>query len=298
MKKFALILLAAIMLLTLAGCGKENEQIAALQTQLEELKTENQELNERLTQLQNAPVPNTVYASNATINGETTVEFTGEAKFTALAALEEGYVVDHWKINAEVQPESKADTFVFSAAADTWLEAVIRPEKKVTTINAEMQFLDEKGKVGGDPFTEFVFEEDYIHPLTQQTVEGGKITIRVKAVIPSGYVVDYWLINGIRYDFTNTVNSFTVTELTEATVYEVVLKEKPDVYYDVLCEHCTYNGKTDFKVKAGTKITVTGQKGYSYNVYVNDVKVNTSLVNSYTLTIKEDTEIYFGVVIN
>lgn len=297
MKKFALILLAAIMLLTLAGCGGK-EQVAALQAQLDALTTENQELNQRLTQLQNAPVPNTVYAVNATINGETALEFTGEEKFTALAAPQEGYLVDHWRLNGEAQEQTRESTFIFSAKADTWVEAVIRPEKKVTTINAEMQFLDEKGKVGGDPFTEFVFEEDYIQPLTQQTVEGGKITVRVKAVIPSGYMVDYWLINGIRYDFTNTVSSFTVTELTEATVYEVVLKEKPEVYYDVVCRECSYNGKTDFKVKAGTKITVTGQKGYSYNVYVNDVKVNTSLVNSYTLTIKEDTEIYFGVVIN
>lgn len=77
-----------------------------------------------------------------------------------------------------------------------------RPVKTITAINAEMRFLNAKNKAGGDPFTEFVFEEGYVNAATGGTVPGGTISVYVEADIPRGYEVDYWLINHVPYHIT------------------------------------------------------------------------------------------------
>ena len=158
----------------------------------------------------------------------------------------------------------------------------------------------DRGKPKGEPFTEFVFEEDYENPVTKETMPGGWITVYVEAVVPKGYAVDYWLINDVPYYYNRTVTSFTVHDLNEATVYEVVLRKEnapsstpkptakptttpqyvyepdPDptpepVYYSVSCSDCTfsgggYSGATSGSVPAGTVITVTENVSYSGSV--------------------------------
>lgn len=303
MKKWMILCLTVLMLVSLAACGAEVDtgawetQIKDLQEQVTKLEGEKQSLQQQLAQLGNASDTYTVTAIHATVNGDTSATFTKEAKFTAIATLEEGMIVDHWLINGVKQEESKTDTWIFTATEDTTVEAVIRPELKVTTIQAEMRFLDEKGKADGDPFEEFVFEEAYENPVTKEQMEGGKITVQVKAVIPSGYMVDYWLINGVKYKYTNTVNQFVVTDLDETTEYEVVLKEIPPTYYKLTCTYCTYKGKKEANVKEGTKVTIEGTPGYVYEVYVNGVQV-ASYVKEYTFTMKEDTHVAFYAIIN
>ena len=116
-------------------------------------------------------------------------------------------------------------TLTLNADTTTVVEARLRPEKTVTTINAQMKFLNEKDEPKGEPFEKFVFEKDFVNPVTGEMHKGGTITVYVEAVVPKGYVIDYWKINEIPYYYNKTVSAFVVEELDESTVYEVVLRE-------------------------------------------------------------------------
>jgi len=71
-----------------------------------------------------------------------------------------------------------------------------------------------------------------------EKVSNGTINVEVKAVVPAGQMVDYWLINGVQYHYGTGVTSFVVEQLDEATTYEVVLKEKPITYYTKQVKSC------------------------------------------------------------
>lgn len=182
----------------------------------------------------------------------------------------------------------------FTAQGNTLVEAVLWDEKKLTTVNATIQFLDVKGKASGDTPTEFVFEQDYINPVTKEICPGGKI----KAKVPSGKVVDYWLINGVPYFYNTGVSSFIVEDLDQTTVYEVVLKDKEITYYKVTCDYCSFNGKTSGYVAAGSTITVKGDGNISGYFTINGVRDSQKYIRSITLEINQDTEVEFFVIIN
>ena len=314
MKKFFAVLFTVLMLFSLTACqGGSNADLEAMkmqmqlmQQQLDEAKKagfvsgEQQPAPAETPQPEVVPQPvetidaEYVLAINSVIDGETVIPLQGAETFTAEAIIPEGMAVERWEVNGMPYHEDMEPTFTFTAEGNTVVEARLRPEFKVTAINAEMQFLDAKGKPKGDAFTEFVFEEDYENPVTKETLPGGWITVNVQAVVPKGYAVDYWLINDVPYYYNRTVSNFTVYDLNEATVYEVVLKKenapsstpkptaKPTstpyyyepapeptpeptpepVYYSVSCEGCTfsgggYSGATSGRVPAGTVITVT-----------------------------------------
>lgn len=237
-----------------------------------------------------------ILALHSTIDGETMLIVDGAMELTATATVPAGMAADYWELNGAPYYEDMEDTFTFTAQGNTVVDARLRPEHKVTSINAEMQFLDKKGEPKGEKFTEFVFEEDYENTVTHETQSGDWITVYVKSVVPKGYAVDYWLINDVPYYYNRTVTSFTVHDLNETTVYEVVLKKEnapsstpkptskpmqqpiyvpeptqepvqtpaptPITYYSVSCFQCTfsgggYSGATSGSVPAGTEITVT-----------------------------------------
>ncbi len=324
MKKFLAVLFAALMLFSLTACqGGSNADLEAMkmqmqlmQQQLDEAKKAGFVSGEQQPAPAETPQPEVmpqpvetsdaeyVLAINSVIDGETVIPLQGAETFTAEAIIPEGMAVERWEVNGMPYHEDMEPTFTFTAEGNTVVEARLRPEFKVTAINAEMQFLDAKGKPKGDAFTEFVFEEDYENPVTKETLPGGWITVNVQAVVPKGYAVDYWLINDVPYYYNRTVSNFTVYDLNEATVYEVVLKKenapsstpkptaKPTstpyyyepapeptpeptpepVYYSVSCEGCNfsgggYSGATSGSVPAGTVITVTSTITYSPSVY-------------------------------
>ena len=292
MKKWIALLLALLMLM-LAGCGSE-EELAAKQAEVERLEA-------KLEALENAPVVNVskLHAVNATVEGKTEVEFEAEASFTATAALPEGQLVEQWVVNGEVQPDSATETFAFSTDKDTVVMAVGREEKKLTTINAEIRFLDAKGNPAGEALTEFVFDQDYVNPVTNETCEGGKICAEIKAVIPFGKTVDYWLINGVPYYYNTGITSFIVEDLNEATTYEVVLKDIPITYYNVSCVNCTFNGNASGRVPAGTTLTFAfaDSTNTSARFYVNGALV-AEYVRAITATITGDTYVEAYAIIN
>ena len=291
MKKILCLLLVMALCLPLTACGNEEE----LQAQIDTLQTQLDEANQALTDEKNAI---TVLAINATIDGKATKVLPKAGDVTATAAPEEGWVVDHWCVNGEEQPDSKTTSFTFSAKSDCTVEAVVRPEKKITGINAEFRFVNEKRKAGGDAFTEFVFEEEYTNPVTEQQVEGGTITVEVKAVIPSGKVIDHWIINGVPHYYGSSVSSFVVENLSESTEYEVVLKDKPITYYKLTCSGCNWKGKSSASVAAGTTVTITCNGKDSGQFFVNGSAVTNKYSKSVTITINSNTTVEFYATIN
>ena len=289
MKKVLAVMLALLMVFGMFGCVSKAD--------MESVQAERDQLQQELDALKNKSAEYTVHVLNATVDGKSSVTVTKETELTATAELEDGQVVDSWLVGGKKQ-KAEGDTLVFTVRKDTVVQAVVRPEKKVTTINAELRFLDEKGKAAGDALTEFVFEKDYENPVTKETCEGGKISCEIKAVVPAGKVVDHWKINGVPYYYNTGISSFVVEDLDEATEYEVVLKEKPVTYYKVTTSNCTYGGgNTSGTVAAGTKLTFTCNGGHPAKFYVNDVQVADN-VKSITITINSNTHVAANAIIN
>lgn len=324
MKRILSAVLTILLLFSLTACqGNSNADIEAMklqmqlmQKQLDEAKeagfepSDSAEPAQTQTPAPEAPVEAEtgyrIVALHSTVDGETSLITDGTHELVAMADIPEGMAVDYWEVNGIQYYEDMTEAYLFVPQEDAVVDARLRPEHKVTTINAEMQFLDAKGKPKGEEFTEFVFEEDYENPITHETCLGDWITVNVKAVVPRGYAVDYWLINDIPYYYNRTVTSFTVHDLNETTVYEVVLKkenapsstpkptvkptstvkptqqpvqtpyvpeptEAPVVMYSVSCSGCTfsgggYSGATSGSVPAGTSITVSENISYSSQV--------------------------------
>lgn len=303
----ALIALVIIVILAMSSCDGRNE--------VSKLKAELGEKQKLIDQLQNtkppvttsptttptttSPEPEvhiTVVALNATIEGSTTAVSDGKTALTADAVLAEGQSVDHWEINGVAQENSANATFSFTATETTVVKAVISEEKKLTTVNCSIRFLDAKGKAAGDKLTEFVFGDPYTNPVTKAEVTDGTISFQVKAEVPSDKVIDYWKINGVEYHITNS--SMIVEGLDESTEYEVVLKEKPVVYYTVTCLRCNSGGKTEIKVKAGDSITITGNSGKLGWWYIDDSQsINDAPAASWTFKIDKNCTIEFWEVI-
>ncbi len=249
-RRYVTLLLALLFLFAAcAGCSGGNEEEIALLQQIESLQQQLSEAEQQpsangtkapasskpsaVPEASEEPLPpeENVLLFHAAVGGESTVPVSGETVTAEAVISEEGIRVDHWAVNGVHFPEETKDTFSFTADSASAVEAVLRPEKKVTTINAEMRFLNEKGKPAGEAFTEYVFEHrpydmPYAHPITGEDVENGTVTVYVEAVVPRGYRIAYWLINGVPYYFDDTVEAFTVVDLDETTVYEVVLEEK------------------------------------------------------------------------
>lgn len=299
MKRILSAVLVILTLFSLTACGSNSNnadleamkyQMRLMQQQLDEAKQAGYEPSAPADTQTPAPEPvapfeeesgDLILALHSAIDGETMLIVDGQTELTATATIPEGMAVDYWELNGLPYYEDMEETFSFTTQGNTAVDARLRMEHKVTTINAEMQFLDSKGKPKGETFTEFVFEEDYENTVTHETLPGDWITVFVKAAVPKGYAVDYWLINDVPYYYNRTVTSFTVHDLNETTVYEVVLKkenapsstpkptnkptqqpvatpvptqqpvqtpyvpeptQEPVTYYSVSCFQCTFSG--------------------------------------------------------
>jgi len=231
MKKVIAALLAVLMVLAMAGCAKDNDaEFALLQAQLAQLQAQldgqsTSDVPEAPVQDDDVPADDYIYLYNAHVDGQDRIAFKGHKSVTAEAIIPEGMAVDCWLVGGEEMAGDEDDTVTFNASGTTAVQAKLRPEKTVITINAQMKFIDEHDKPKGEPFELFVFEEEFLNPVTNEWHEGGTITVYVEAVVPKGYVIDYWKINEIPYYYNKTVSAFTVVELDESTVYEVVLRK-------------------------------------------------------------------------
>ena len=348
-KQMIALLMCALLLLT--GCSffrpkpaEENddseqilEQLEAMKEQLAAAKNEIESMKEAETAATPVPEPTAVptpqivvekktveipvesiIGVHCTVNGQESVRLDGATQVHAVADELDGYVFDHWEIDGVTASETGPEAD-FTLSEPSTICAVYHVRHVLTCINCYFQFLDAKGNAQGEKLTEFDFEEDYINPITKETCEGGVLNGYITSDLPSGQDVDYWLINGVKYNAPNTVHKFRVEELDEGTVYEVVLKKEQGSKkrYTVKTENCRftgggYSGADYGVVTEGTKITVTGYASKSYAAYgffkgepsgtgkgssSNPLKYTGSdgsyYTFTYTVTIKHDTMITF-----
>jgi len=300
MKRAAILLFAALMALTLAsGCGvKEVDS-----TQLDALTSDNQALQTKIAELETQVAQLSAAADDAaavryalgvnallTITGDAAspqseVFFSGSASVSASAVIPEGMALDYWSVDGSALEGTDVEITV-SAEGNTVIEAVLRPELKVSVVNAYLQLLNAEGKPEGDKLTEYVFEDD----------DDKMISVYVCAEVPSGYEIDHWLINGVPYYFNKTVSNFEVYDLNAPATYEAVLKEKAAVaMVSVSCINCTFSGggytnATSGSVPAGTTITVKGSVDIgSPQYWIINGEALSGMGKSFTYTVNHNT---------
>lgn len=217
-KKALLLTLTLVMALSLAACGAEPlPGVPSIDY------TELADLNARLAAAE-AQHDSYAFLVNADMNGETLIPFDGETVVEAAAHVPEGMKLLRWTVNGEAL-ETLDEHITLTLSENTVVEAEFRPIKKVICINCTMQFLDSYENNGGESFTEFVFEDDYLNTFTGLTEEGGSMLLCVQAPIPAGKTLDHWLVNGQAFAVHGTVNIFNAF-VTEATTFEPVFVDK------------------------------------------------------------------------
>ncbi len=173
-----------------------------------------------------AVTPEPPYAEgvHCTVNGRSRFPVEGDTLLICAAEEIGGFVFDHWEINGEPDFESgPVASFVVSEA--TVIRAYYHERRVLRTVNCCIQLLTQKDNASGTKYTEFDFEDPYFNPVIQETCPGGAIDCYVTAVIPRKAKVDYWLINGVKYQFPeNDITKFRILGLNEATTIEAVFK--------------------------------------------------------------------------
>lgn len=171
----------------------------------------------------------TVLCLNCTINGQSSVSFSNFSVFTAIAVLEEDEAVQEWHINGKTVAGANDYYLTFSPTGDTVVEAIIgaKPEPVpqtviVKAVGAKVQYLDAGGAGAGESYTELDFTNDYVNPVTRKRAKGGTASFKVTADKPHSDQIDYWVINGVRYDFSATVKSITIKGITDNITIECV----------------------------------------------------------------------------
>ena len=216
--------------------------LVTVKQELSAAKADAESARQELTQLKNAPTPtpNTItkevvttvpgtseYAIGVgcTVNGGMAVQLLGSTSVKCVPNNVAGYVFDHWEVDG-VATETTEKTLELTVSKTTVIQAVFHERHILKCINCHFQFLTDKGNASGKSLKEFDFEEDYTNLATKKKMKGGLISFYITADIPKRQEVDYWLINGVKYQFPNNVTKFRVENLDEATVYEVVFKNQ------------------------------------------------------------------------
>lgn len=295
-----------------------NEQADALRLELEALQSA--PTPEPTVVTETVEIINTVPAEYAlgvdcTVNGSAAAVLDGETKVSCVPNKIDGYVFDHWEVDGEAL-DTTEQKLELTLSKTTRIRAVFHERHTVTCINCYIQFLTEKGNASGKKYTEFDFEDDYTNPVTKKKETGGLISFYITADIPKKKEVDYWLINGVRYEYPKDITKFRVEDLNEATVFEVVYKgeKKTDskTYYTVTCIDCKFTGggnsnAASGKVPAGTVISVVAvdrsSEGYfTINGSARHMQANGTQGSYYkytiTYTVNSDTTIDFDPVVN
>ncbi len=212
-RRICALVLTAVLALGLTGCtDKEAEAAAkaAYDRAVQEYEQQMKELDALRAQAEAAEnaVDEYIAAVNATVNGESFALIDGSAEYTAQAVVPDGMQVDHWLINGESR--DGGESIRFSAGGNTVVEAVFRPEKKLTAVNSLMCLVDENENVISEPFTELNFEDR------------DSVSVRVYTETDDLTTVDHWIVNGVAVDVYGFVLAFCAHDITEATTFEPV----------------------------------------------------------------------------
>ena len=179
-----------------------------------------------------------VICLDCSVNGQTSVSFNGTATMTAIASVPEGQTLTGWALNGSTVEGENNMWLVFEASGNTVVQALLssgeaepenptnpvlpaepdepdEPEEEdvitVKAVGAHLQKLNAAEMAEGESMTEMTFE--------------GKAAFRVTSDDPHQSKIDYWVINGVRYDFINTVKFLTVTDLSYDMLIECVYKK-------------------------------------------------------------------------
>lgn len=214
LRRLCAVLMPVFLSIGLVGCGssgaEEEAARAAYEAELREYNrqcAELEELRARVEETENS-VDEYIAAVNATVNGESFALVDGSLEYTAQAVLPDGMLVDHWLLDGESFPGG--ESFSFSAEGGCVVEAVLRPEKKLTAINAKMSLMDENGKPVGESFTELSLEDR------------DSVSVLVYAETDDLTTVDHWIVNGVAIDVYGFVLEFRAYDLSETTTFEPV----------------------------------------------------------------------------
>ncbi len=151
------------------------------------------------------------------------------------------------------------------AASETRLNAEALQAKRTgapliaTSKSADLCFINAAGQGKGGWFREFDFTNDYQNLATNQTEQGGSITLRCRAYVAPDHKITAWEFNKVRLTFSSYVTEFIVSGLNETMEYHPLTEAVP-VYYNITCDGCTFTGggytnATSGTVPAGTSVT-------------------------------------------
>ena len=126
--------------------------------------------------------------------------------------------VDHWEVNGVVQPDSAKPTFELITEVTSIVKAVLRPELKLTAVNAQMQLVDDSFNPVGSYFTEFAFDEAY--DVDGKEHAGKTVSVEVTAIVPEGKVLSYWRINDVPYYTDSPAGTFRAIGIDASTKFE------------------------------------------------------------------------------
>jgi len=216
--------------------------LVTVKQELSAAKADAESARQELTQLKNAPTPTPKIVTqeivttvpgtsdyaigvDCTVNGGMAEQLLGETLVKCVPNNVDGYVFDHWEVDG-VAKETTEKALELTVSKTTVIQAVFHERHILKCINCHFQFLTDKGNASGKSLKEFDFEEDYTNLATKKKMKGGLISFYITADIPKRQEVDYWLINGVKYQFPNNVTKFRVENLDEATVYEVIFKNQ------------------------------------------------------------------------
>ena len=170
------------------------------------------------------------------VNGETVMNIDGPVVLTAIA---DAPAVSAWKVNGTVVEGENNIFLIFTADGNTVVEAVAgdaasaaaqtpaaqeasaRPVV-IKAVGATLQLLDTDGNPGGEKVTELDFTNGLENPVSGDTEPAGFASFRVTADDPHNGKIAYWIINGTKFTFNNTVKYITVLGLAESMTFEVV----------------------------------------------------------------------------
>ena len=184
-----------------------------------------------------------VLCLNCKIKGQTAIQASRADVYTAFAVLNTGEAVLEWHINGKTVLGQRESYLTFSISGDMVVEAIIgtveenaylkkedeqnaREKVVITAIGAKLQYLDKSGSGSGENFETIDFTRDYINPVTGKEVTGGTASFKITADYPHSDRIDYWVIDGVRYDFATTVKYITFTHVAHSMTIEVVYKNK------------------------------------------------------------------------
>ena len=160
---------------------------------------------------------------NARVDGKEILDLTEEGRYLARAVLPEGYTVDHWEVNGEpVDAGGRLYSLEFDSEGVWKVEAVLREERRVTCVNAYLQFVDEDGQPAGWLYEDVCFEYDYTVPTTGEKHPGGSISAWVLPIDPEADEPWYWVIDGEKIETFPPAKGILLDNLDRSVQIELV----------------------------------------------------------------------------